>query len=73
MAWPSWFASSPQALVRAELKTRHPDAVIEDAENLAVCINGRKRARNVTSYDFDMNQKRVETKSAQLKWDATHN
>ena len=56
-----------EALVRTELKTRYPDAVIEDAER--ACTNGRKRGRSATSYDFRMNENRVEIKSAQLTWD----
>ena len=32
------------------------------------CINGRKRGRNAMEHDFNLDQRRVEVKSAQLVW-----
>ena len=38
-----------------------------------VGINGRKRGRNKEAYDFMIEGRRVEVKSAQLSWDGYHN
>ena len=34
-----------------------------------MCVNGRKRGRNAMEHDFEIDQQRVEVKSAQLAWD----
>ena len=42
---------------------------IENA-TISACVNGTKRGRSTTSYDFLMNRTtRVEVKSTQLKWE----
>ena len=56
-----------QEWAKEMLKRKSPEAVIEDPVP-GRCVNGQRRSTSQAEYDFSLNQRRVEVKGAQLKW-----
>lgn len=52
------------------LKRKYPKAVVEDPVP-GRCVNGQQRSKFQSKYDFSLNQRRVEVKGGQLKWQAS--
>eukprot|EP00438_Fugacium_kawagutii_P001061 Skav213569 [mRNA] locus=scaffold3492:88129:89364:+ [translate_table: standard] len=52
---------------RQMLQERYPNCVIEDAVP-GTCVNGARRGWYRAEYDFTLDERKVEIKSAQLKW-----
>ena len=59
-----------QEWARKVLQEKNPEAEIVDAE-CGTCRDGRRRGTNTTSYDFLLDGRKVEAKSARMTWYST--
>ena len=61
-----------QEWARQMLEQKYPNSSITDADP-GTCVNGARRSRTQSEFDFTMDCKNVEVKSASLHWADRHN